>query len=101
AVLALPVRIDSIDASQLELEGASAFTRRSTVVELHGGGHVGRGEDIAYSTDAQAVLPERFRALDLAGEWTIGSLAQHLDGVRIEVPDGMGDDKPGYHRWAL
>jgi hypothetical protein len=101
AVLPLPVSIERLTTSQLELGGATAFTRITTIVELHGEGHVGRGEDIAYSSDAQEQLPAVLEALDVAGEWTIGSLSAHLDGQRIDVSNAMGDDKPGYHRWAV
>lgn len=102
AVRRLPVRIERVRTSQLELGGATSFTRRTTIVELHGpDGHVGRGEDIAYSADAHLELPAVFEALPLAGTWTLESLARELDGLRIDVANGMGDDKPGYHRWAI
>lgn len=102
AVLALSVRIESIATSQLLLPGAMG--RVTTTLELRGpDGAVGRGEDVAYSPDTQAKLPEAFEArADLVGEWTIGSLAAHLDDVRFVVPGGDSwDDKPGYHRWAM
>src|SRR4051794_23658280 len=98
AVLPLPVTIERPTTSQLELGGATSFTRVTTIVELQGNGHSGRGEDIAYSSDAQDALPGVLEALDLAGEWTIGSLSSHLDTLSLEVPNAMGDDKPGYHR---
>ena len=103
AVLPLPVRIERVASSQLELGGATAFTRVTTIVELHGGGHVGRGEDISYSSDTQAEVPEALaRRDDLVGEWTIASLAEHLDAHPLVTPGGKRmDDKPGYHRWAV
>lgn len=103
ALLTLPVHVDRVGAHQLVLEGATSFTRTSTIVELHGGGHTGHGEDVAYSTDTQAKLPDAFAYRDdLAGTWTIGSLAAHLDAHPLHVPGGESwDDKPGYHRWAV
>lgn len=103
AVLPLPVKIERLSSSQLELGGAASFTRVTTTVELHGDGHVGRGEDIAYSSDTQAEIPAAFAAReDLVGEWTIASLAEHLDAHPFATPGGKQmDDKPGYHRWAL
>lgn len=103
AVLPLPVRIERVASSQLELGGATSFTRVTTVVELHGDGHVGRGEDISYSSDTQARLPEALAGRDdLVGQWTIASLAEHLDGHALQPPvDTPMDDKPGYHRWAV
>src|SRR4051812_23279165 len=63
AVLPLPVRIERVATSQLELGGAAAFNRVTTILELHGDGQVGRGEDIAYSADAQEALPGIFATL--------------------------------------
>lgn len=103
AVLALPVAIERIATSQLQLAGATSFTRVATIVELGGAGRVGRGEDITWSPDMQATLPAAYAARDdLAGEWSIGSLAAHLDQTGFGAAGGHpGDDKPGHHRWAL
>ncbi len=103
AVLPLTVRIDSVASSQLELGGATSFTRVTTIVELHGDGQVGRGEDISYSSDTQEEMPASLAARDdLVGEWTIASLAEHLDAHPLVTPGGKRmDDKPGYHRWAV
>ncbi len=103
AVLPLPVRIERVASNQLELGGATSFTRVTTIVELHGDGHVGRGEDISYSSETQAEVPEALaKREDLVGAWTIASLAEHLDGHPLQLPGGLRmDDKSGYHRWAL
>jgi hypothetical protein len=97
------VTIEGISTSQLQLGGATAFTRITTIVELAGAGEAGRGEDISYSGDTQALLPAAYeRREDLVGEWTIGSLAAHLDQAPLVPGDGENmDDKPGFHRWAL
>lgn len=101
AALALPVQIEQVTTSQLLLPGD--FARTTTIVELTGAGHTGRGEDIAYSPDTQATLPEAFAArIDLVGDWTIATLAAHLVATPFTPPNGEAwDDKPGYHRWAL
>lgn len=102
-VLVLPVRIDRVGTSQLELGGATSFTRVTTTLELHGGDHVGRGEDVSYSTETQAELPAMWGARgDLVGDWTIAALSTHLDETGIHLPGGKRmDDKAGYHRWAV
>lgn len=100
ALLALPVQIEALSTKQLSLPGD--FERVTTIVELHGGGETGRGEDVSYSTDTQAALPEHYAALELAGEWTIGSLSEHLETLGELVPKApASDDKAGFHRWAL
>lgn len=102
AVRELPVEIERASTTQLHLPGG--MDRVSTILHLHGAGHAGRGEDIAYSSETQAALPAHFARLgaDLAGTWTIASLSKHLDGHEGIVPPAAGwDDKPGYHRWAV
>ena len=104
AVLPLPVRIDRVSTSQLELAGAASFTRVTTIVELADeAGNVGRGEDVSYSSETQAEVPDALAdRTDLVGEWTIASLAEHLDEHPLATRGGMRmDDKPGYHRWAI
>lgn len=104
AILELPVTIDSVGTSQLELPSGTAFKRVTTIVELGGDGHIGRGEDVSYSSDTQAELPAVLdhRASDIVGEWTIGSLATHLDANPIRTPGGIRmSDKLSYHRWAV
>ncbi|MCW2960377.1 MAG: hypothetical protein JWM90_764 [Thermoleophilia bacterium] len=102
AVLTLPVTIEAVTTAQLLLPGAMG--RITTIVELHGDGHTGRGEDVAYAADTQALLPDAFAALGstITGTWTIESLSDVLEAHPLRVPQGsMGDDKPGFHRWAL
>ena len=96
----LPVEVERISTSQLSLPGS--WPRVTTLVQLHGDGAVGTGEDIAYSGDTQAALPAAFAPLDVAGSWTIGSLSTHLDAQQVGAPkDPHMDDKPGFHRWAV
>lgn len=103
AVRTLPVTIERVTTSQLQLPGG--MERIATIVELHGNGHVGRGEDIAYSADTQRALPAAFAKLTpmLAGTWTFGELAAKLDtAFELDLPKQPSwDDKPGYHRWAV
>ena len=103
SVLPLEVTIERVSTSQLELGGAAAFTRVTTIVELYGAGETGRGEDISYSSDTQSEIPAALAARDdLVGTWTIASLAAHLDEHPFTTPGGKRmDDKPGYHRWAI
>jgi hypothetical protein len=103
AVLALPVTIDGVSSSQLQIGDGSAFTRTTTIVELAGGGHVGRGEGVAYAGETQSELPAAIDTRDdLIGVWTIAALAAHLDEHPIRPAGGARmDDKPGYHRWAV
>ena len=55
----LPLRIDGYALAGLELEVSSGFTRRTTIVRLHGAGEEGVGEDVTYDADDQLRLQER------------------------------------------
>jgi hypothetical protein len=100
AVRDLPLRIDGFDAEILTFEVSPEFTRKSTIVHLHGGGHEGVGEDVTYDPDEHDA--KRFPRLELTGDWTIASLAAHLDGVDL-FPAGEPDQHAyyDYRRWAL
>ena len=64
------------------------FTRRTTVVHLHGGGHEGVGEDVSY--DGELQLAFVLEALpDLTGEHTLESFS------------ALVADQPGYRPWGL
>jgi hypothetical protein len=45
----LPLVVDSYGLEGLARRWSADFTRRSTVVRLAGGGHVGVGEDVTYT----------------------------------------------------
>lgn len=99
----LPVTIERISASQLQLTGATAFTRVTTILLLEGESQRGTGEDVSYSSDTHAELVESFtKRDDLIGTWTIETLSDHLDANPLLTPGGIRmSDKPQYHRWAI
>lgn len=102
SIAELPLQIDSCATSQLALDGATSFTRRTTIVELHGDGLVGRGENISYSGDVQLLVPAHVAQLPLTGSWTLDSFRAHLDTLELVPPGDRTDgDHPNYHRWAL
>jgi len=84
AVKELKLTIDRVDVEQLSL-ALEHFTRRTTVIHLHGGAHEGVGEDVTYEEEhhADVELP------DLAGEHTLDSFS------------GLVAGQPGYRVWGL
>jgi len=52
----LPLEVDGYELEGLQREVSSEFTRRTTVVRLHGAGETGAGEDVTYDADEQARL---------------------------------------------
>ena len=80
--LTLTIELVELEPHALELKH---FTRRTTVVHLHGGGHEGVGEDVTYEEahHQDVVLP------DLTGEHTVHSFSALVAGA------------PGYRPWGL
>ncbi len=96
----LPVQVDSFATEKLSRAISPEFTRRTTVVRLRGDGDEGVGEDVTYAPAEHDT--DRFPRPELAGEWTLASLAARLDQVEL-FPAG----EPGQHafrdyrRWAF
>lgn len=99
AVRDLALRIEGVQTETLSLEISPQFTRKTTVVQLHGAGHVGVGEDVTY--DPAEHEADRFPRLALAGVWTIASLSARLDEFEL-FPTGEPDQHAyrDYRRWA-
>ena len=91
-VAELPLEIESYTLEGLQRDVSSDFTRRTTIVSLHGRGETGVGEDVTYDGDEH----ERFQGAgpihDLAGEHTIESFSRLVGSLDL-VPD--------YRRWAF
>jgi hypothetical protein len=99
AVKDVPVTIEGYDLETLAVDVSSDFTRKTTVVHLHGGGEEGVGEDVTYdgaAQDAAAAGP----AHRLAGEWTLASFSDHLDGLTLFDEEPRMHAFLDYRRWA-
>jgi hypothetical protein len=89
-LLDLPVRIEGYELEGLSFDVSTGFTRRTTVVHLHGGGEEGIGEDVIYDGEDQLAFQQAGPVLDLAGEHTLESFSAALP-----------DDLYEYRRWAF
>lgn len=97
----LPLRIDGYALEVRELALGPEFRRLTTVIRLSGGGEEGVGEDVCYDPAEHETQAAAGPVLPLAGEWTIDSLSQRLDGLDLfhagaPVYPMSGD----YRRWA-
>jgi hypothetical protein len=97
----LPVRIESLDLERLERPFGPEFTRVTSVIKLSGGGEEGVGEDVIYEAAEHDRLSEHAPSLPLAGEWTMRSLAEHLDGVDLFSQPPEREPSLHYRRWAF
>ena len=87
AVKDLSVTIERVELEPHKL-AVKHFTRRTTVIHLHGAGHEGAGEDVSYEEDLQLAFTADALP-DLTGEHTLDSFS------------GLVAGQPGYRPWGL
>jgi hypothetical protein len=82
-----------VESYKLETLGISVgdFTRKTTVVHLHGGGEEGIGEDITYEVATHDAATAAGPVLALRGRWSLESFSARLDEL------GATED---YTRWG-
>jgi hypothetical protein len=75
---ALPVVVDSYELDRLSAHVTRDWERVTTRIRLRGAGVEGRGEDVSPYETEDDTLHVAGPVLPLAGEWTLGSLCEHL-----------------------
>jgi L-alanine-DL-glutamate epimerase-like enolase superfamily enzyme len=96
----LPVQIDGYALDGMEQDVSSDFHRKSTVIRLIGGGEDGVGEDVIYDAVDHEIAQEAGPNLPLAGDWTIGSFAEHLATLDLFPKEPQRDVSRLYRTWA-
>jgi hypothetical protein len=86
----LELRVDGYTLERRESQTPSGWARVTTVVEIHGEGVAGVGEDVTYEAESHEGVPAD---LTLAGTWTFDDFSRSLDGF-AELAEG-------YRRWAF
>lgn len=98
----LAVVIESHSLEPLARSFSPAFTRYATVVRLRGAGHVGAGEDVTPFEPAQLAFARSEPDFALEGDWTVGSLAAHLDSLELYRDSALPPGFPAtFRRWAF
>ena len=87
SVRKLSLTVERFELERFEL-ALKHFTRRTTVVHLHGGGAEGVGEDVSYEEEMQLAFTDDVLP-PLAGEHTVESFS------------ALVADQPGYRPWGL
>ena len=95
----LSLTVEGYELVRRERDTSSGFTRATTTVVLRGDGAEGRGEDVTYDTEDH----DAFRAFDadLAGEYTVDSFSDFLDGVDLWPEPPQRETSRHYRRWAF
>jgi hypothetical protein len=97
---ALPLRIEAYALERLERDVSSAFTRVSTVLRLRGGGEEGIGEDVTYDAVDHDALQSAGPLQPLAGEWTLGSFCDHVEGLDLWPAPPQREPSLLYRVWG-
>jgi L-alanine-DL-glutamate epimerase-like enolase superfamily enzyme len=98
----LPFEIESYDLAGLQRDVSSAFTRRTTIVSLHGNDETGVGEDVTYAADEHERLQRAGPLHDLAGTHTIDSFSRLVGALEL-FPEAAPEHGAwrNYRRWAF
>ena len=99
-VAGLPLVIDDYQVDTQTAPTSSGWTRLTTTIALHGGGCVGRGEDVTYDdADQYAVAPAG--QLPKPARASLDSFSRALDRSELFPHQPMRDAARHYRRWAF
>src|SRR5215213_7676512 len=101
-VSTLPIEIDSYELEGLSVQVSPEFTRRTTVIHLHGGGETGIGEDPTYSPEDHEAFQAEGPTLPLPGSHhTVDSFSELLERLSLWPAGPALDQFRPYRRWAF
>jgi hypothetical protein len=106
AVADLPLTVEGYDLTTCERDTSSGFVRTTTVVELHGDGNTGRGEDVTYETADHERFVAAFGAegsdtLVPTGEFTVAEFSAALDDREFFPEPPEQEAARHYRRWGV
>lgn len=96
----LPLLVESCELQPLEHEFSADFTRRTTVVNLRGGGEEGIGEDVVYDAVDHEIRQAAGPPAELTGEFTLASFSKHLASLDLFPQPPQREDSRRYRTWA-
>ncbi len=96
----LPVHIERYALEGLVRDVSSDFTRKSTIIHLHGAGEEGVGEDVIYEPVDHEIAQKEGASLPLSGDWTIRSFAAHLATLDLFPEAPQREVSSLYRTWA-
>jgi L-alanine-DL-glutamate epimerase-like enolase superfamily enzyme len=96
----LPIEIEGYELEDRD-RSYGEFTRPSTIVHLHGGGHEGVGEDVVYDELDHIAHRDKGPVQDLSGHATLGEFCEFVGGLDLfEGAPPVRDFSRHYRRWA-
>ena len=98
----LPLEVERYELEGLQRDVSSGFTRKSTVVHLHGAGEEGLGEDVVYDAEDHDALQQAGAYLDLAHAGTLGEFVDKVDAMDLFPSEPVrGEVSRIYRRWTF
>jgi hypothetical protein len=98
---ALPVLVESYEVERLSARLAYDFERVTTRIRLLGAGTDGLGEDVSPYETEDDTLHAAGPVLPLGGEWTVGSLCDHLGELDQWPVPPRWDPARRWRNWAF
>jgi hypothetical protein len=100
SVADLALTVEDWSLTRHERDTSSGFVRRSTVFELHGDGHTGRGEDVTYESEDH-LDPAAPPGFEFGGETTFGTFSERVGRMDLFPDPPEREDFRNYRRWAV
>jgi hypothetical protein len=98
----LPLKVDSYELEGLDFSiPGTDMERLTTIIHLKGDAYEGLGEDVVYDALDHVAFRDAGPVLDLAGEHTMGSFSDLLDGVDLFPTPPEREVSVNYRRWAF
>ena len=101
AVRNLPLRVETYALEGLEQNVSSSFLRKTTLIELHGDGKTGIGEDVTYDATEHDLQQECGATLPLHGAWTVATFSEHLAALPLFDHEPDQHAYLDYRRWGF
>jgi L-alanine-DL-glutamate epimerase-like enolase superfamily enzyme len=96
----LPVEIERCSLEPLQADVSSDFVRKSTVIQMRGGGEEGLGEDVTYDAVDHEIAQAAGASLALAGSFTIASFSERLAEQSLFPEPPQREVSALYRTWA-
>lgn len=97
----LPVTVEGYGLERLEQPYSDEFSRVTTVITLHGGGHDGIGEDVCYDAIDHDRMQELGPIHRLDGRWSIDGFSDHLGTLELFSAPPDWEAHHDYRRWGF
>jgi len=101
AIADLPITVESYSLEGLSQFVSASFERKTTIVQLHGGGLAGLGEEVSYDAVDQESLQQHGTGFDVAFRGTLDGFSARLEATDLFPRAPQQEAYRDYRRWAF